>query len=208
MHQASMDKMQNFRESYLEGRESERLSVLDVGSHNVTESGTYKPIFDLPNWTYQGLDVVAGPNVDVHVDNPYNWKQLKSNSQDVVISGQAMEHIECFWVVMLEIERVMKPGGLCCIIAPSAGPEHRFPVDCWRFYPDGMTVMARYVCLDPLEATTQWKPLGYTEDRGDRWRDSLLVARKPTLKGIVRIKWEVKKRLLRRLAEPRFNSSP
>ena len=151
---------------------------------------------------------MAGPNVDIHVENPYSWKQLKSCSQDIVISGQAMEHIECFWVVMLEIERIMKPGGLCCIIAPSAGPEHRFPVDRWRFYTDGMIVMAKNACLEPLEATTQWEPQGYTEDRGDRWRDSLLVARKPSLGGLVKIKWEIKKRLLRRLAEPRFSNNP
>ena len=32
--------------------------------------------------------------------------------------------------------RVLVPGGLACIIAPGAQGVHRFPVDCWRFYPD------------------------------------------------------------------------
>ena len=196
--------MQYFRDQYLADKEGQALDILDVGSLNVTESGTYRPIFSHENWTYRGLDLLAGPNVDIPVANPYNWKPVKSKSQDVVVSGQALEHIECFWVTMMEIERVLKPGGLCCIIAPSAGPEHRYPVDCWRFYTDGMKVLAKYVCLEVVEADTQWEPLGYTIDRGDRWRDSMLIARKPCMTGGVAIKWAIKKRLLRRLAEPKF----
>ena len=33
------------------------------------------------------------------------------------------------------IERVLKPSALCCIIAPSSGPEHKHPVDCLAFIP-------------------------------------------------------------------------
>jgi hypothetical protein len=32
--------------------------------------------------------------------------------------------------------RVLKPKGLCYLNAPSNGNIHRYPVDCWRFYPD------------------------------------------------------------------------
>ena len=28
--------------------------------------------------------------------------------------------------------------------APSRGPEHRYPNDCWRFYPDGYRALAKY----------------------------------------------------------------
>lgn len=41
-----------------------------------------------------------------------------------------------FWVLFLEIMRVLKPHGLFYLNAPSNGPFHRYPVDCWRFYPD------------------------------------------------------------------------
>ena len=32
--------------------------------------------------------------------------------------------------------RILKPEGLFYLNAPSAGSVHRYPVDCWRFYPD------------------------------------------------------------------------
>ncbi len=53
------------------------------------------------------------------------------------------EHTEFFWLTMREMKHALKPGGLCCIIAPSAGPEHQYPVDCWRVYPDGLRAAAR-----------------------------------------------------------------
>jgi hypothetical protein len=79
---------------------------------------------------------------------------------------------------MLEVARVLKPGGICCILAPSSGPEHRYPTDCWRFYPDGMTSLAHFAQLEVIEATTQWEDKGYA-DGSDWWHDSMLVCRKP-----------------------------
>jgi SAM-dependent methyltransferase len=122
--------------------------------------------------------MAPGANVDLVLTNPYQWKELGSNSFDVVVSGQALEHIEYFWLAMLEINRVLKPGGLCCIIAPSGGPEHRYPVDCWRFYPDGFRAMARYARLEELEVYAQWDSELYP-NRDPRWADCVLIARKP-----------------------------
>ena len=41
-----------------------------------------------------------------------------------------------FWVSYLEILRILKPVGLFYLNAPSDGAVHKYPVDCWRFYPD------------------------------------------------------------------------
>ena len=38
----------------------------------------------------------------------YNWKEIANDHYDVVISGQALEHIEFFWVTLGEIVRVTK----------------------------------------------------------------------------------------------------
>jgi len=111
-----------------------------------------------------------------------------------VISGQAFEHIQYFWITMLEIARVLKPGGICCILAPSSGPEHRYPLDCWRFYPDGMASLAHFAQMEVLESTTQWEDQGY-EDGSDWWHDSLLICRRPD-KGFW---WNMKSGLKRRL---------
>lgn len=177
MHQSSLDKMRSFRNKYLSGKETQPLVILDLGSQNI--GGCYRDIFDSPQWHYQGLDLVPGENVDVVLKEPYNWQEIPSLSADVLISGQAFEHIKFFWLTMGEIARVLKPGGLCCIVAPSSGFEHRYPVDCWRFYPDGFAALACYAKLDVVEVFTQWNEDRYT-DGSNEWKDSVLIAQKPT----------------------------
>jgi SAM-dependent methyltransferase len=174
--------MQQFVNTHLESRTSEHLAVLDVGSMDV--NGSYKRFFETEGWRYTGADLAPGNNVDVVLATPYCWKELSARSQDVVISGQAFEHIEFFWQTMLEIERVLKPGGLACILAPSRGYEHRYPVDCWRFYRDGMTALARFAELELLSAQTQWEERGYTVDDSDAWGDTMGVMRKPLKRGL------------------------
>jgi SAM-dependent methyltransferase len=176
VHQSSLDKMRAFRKKYLAGREGEPLLILDLGSLDV--NGSYKGYFGESCWTYRGIDLSKGPNVDIVLDDPYHWREVESGSADVVISGQAFEHIEFFWLTMLEIARVLKPQGLCCLIAPSGGPEHRYPVDCWRFYPDGFVALARFAFLEVLEVYSQNGPTGYS-DGSDMWQDTVLVCRKP-----------------------------
>ena len=40
----------------------------------------------------------------------------------MVVSGQTFEHIEYIWVTIVEIARVLRTGGLACLIAPGSGP--------------------------------------------------------------------------------------
>jgi SAM-dependent methyltransferase len=175
MHESSFRRMQAFRDAYLASRHTERLRILDIGSQDV--NGSYRSLFAQGAWHYVGVDMATGHNVDIVLRNPYDWRELPSGSADVVVSGQAFEHIEFFWISALEIARVLRPGGICCLIVPSAGPEHRYPVDCWRFYPDGLRAMARFAGLDVLRVETDWEGRG--GEGGDLWHDSILVAQKP-----------------------------
>lgn len=197
MHKSSYDKMGKFVENHL--KEDQAYKIIDIGSQDV--NGSYKPLFEKKNWKYDGCDMVEGKNVNIILNDIYNWKDIKTNSYDVVISGQAFEHVEYFWVTMFEVARILKPGGICCIIAPSRGFEHKYPVDCWRFYPDGFRALARYAYLDTLEAYTQWES-GEYEDGSDTWGDSVLIARKPNLllkdRFIFRIKNYLLKNTIRR----------
>ncbi|MHB1883264.1 MAG: methyltransferase domain-containing protein [Acidithiobacillus sp.] len=191
MHQSSLDKMTRFRDSYLAGRGD--LTIYDIGSQDV--NGCYRPMFAEPSWRYVGIDMTAGENVDMVLRNPFKWDEIASSSVDVVISGQAIEHIEFFWMTMLEVERVLKSNGLCCIIAPAGGFEHRYPVDCWRFYPDGFRALTRFARLQPIEIFTQWESQGYA-DGSDLWQDSVLIARKPSRSRTDALRKAVRRRLL------------
>lgn len=175
MHWSSLQKMRVFRDEYLGALTEVPLRIMDLGS---TEMGAcYRPIFDAPKWDYVGVDLTPGANVDLVLSRPYDWREIPSASVDVLISGQVLEHVEYFWLTALEIARVLKPGGLACLIAPSSGPEHRYPYDCWRFYPDGMRALAQFAHLHVLAAHTQWADLG--DPGSDFWHDSVLVAQKP-----------------------------
>lgn len=175
MHQSSLDKMNYFVSTYLRDKRSCDLKIFDLGSANI--GGTYKDFFNSEHWEYIGLDIDQGENINVVLSNPYNWRELESESADVFISGQTFEHIEFFWITIKEIARVLKPGGMCCIIAPSAGPIHRYPVDCWRFYPDGFAALAKYAGLDILEIIHDTGDQTYP-DRSEKWRDLALIAQR------------------------------
>jgi SAM-dependent methyltransferase len=73
--------------------------------------------------------------VDVVLDDPYKLP-FADQSVDVCVSTSCLEHSEFFWLLFQEVLRTLKPTGLFYLNAPSNGSFHRYPVDCWRFYPD------------------------------------------------------------------------
>ena len=123
---------------------------------------------------YHCLDLREGNNIDIIVENPYNWKEVEDESYDLIVTGQAFEHIEYFWLTLEEVKRVLKPGGLFFIIVPSTGPVHRNPYDCYRFNDDAMKAMAKYINFQVIEYGTNF------DEVSNPWYDSFLVARKPS----------------------------
>lgn len=131
MHAEALSAMKELLSwTNLVGRE-----VLDVGSFDV--NGTYRPLVEGLGGIYTGLDMAAGPNVDIVSADPYTFL-LADRSFDVVISGSTMEHVQAIWRWVPELVRVLRPGGLLAIVTHWNFPEHRYPVDCWRIMPDGM----------------------------------------------------------------------
>lgn len=184
--------MRDFSQRYLSPLAQTPLRILDFGSQDI--NGSYRDLFARGPWSYVGLDMSPGKNVDIVVRDPYHWKEIPSGSIDVVVSGQAFEHVEYFWMTMLEIHRILKEGGLCCLIAPSAGFEHRYPVDCWRFYPDGFSALARFARLDLLEVSIPAAGEGYA-DESKSWCDCVFIGRKPKGRGL-RGRWQDGRRAL------------
>ena len=101
---------------------------------------------------------------------------MPTASVDLIVSGQVFEHMEYFWLTWREMARVVKPGGLIFLIAPSRGPEHRYPVDCWRYYPDGYRALARYGGFEVLDVHTDWQP--HADPGSAPWGDTVGVFRK------------------------------
>ncbi|WP_133500601.1 class I SAM-dependent methyltransferase [Cognatilysobacter terrigena] len=153
MHASSYEHMRRLVDAHLQP--SSPLAVVDIGSYDV--NGSYRTLFTDPAWRYTGVDLESGPGVDVVLHSPYRLP-FATSSVDLVVSGQAFEHVEFFWLSWLEMLRVLKPGGRVFLIAPSRGPEHRYPQDCWRFYPDGYRALAKFGSCDLLQVSTDWEP--------------------------------------------------
>lgn len=148
MHQNSYNVMGQFVEKYAAPLVHIKpiVRVLDIGSCNVqTDQPIYRTLFTNPKFDYTGLDLCSGENVDLVVKEPYNWP-LENESYDIVISGQCLEHTTAPWVWIKEVERVCKSGGLVAVIAPWMWGQHRFPLDCWRILPDGMSYLLDKWC--------------------------------------------------------------
>lgn len=184
MHQSAMDLMSSAFDKYY--RPEEHKTVVDLGSR-VGKAGymCHRAITDKLNVKYVGVDIEPGINVDVVMKRPYRIP-LPANSADIVISGQVFEHVPYVWVTMLEMARIVRPGGYLFITAPSSGHLHAYPTDCWRFYPDGMTALGSFAQLKVLEAKTDFPSksangrANYAAVPGNRyWGDTLGVFQKP-----------------------------
>jgi SAM-dependent methyltransferase len=152
MHRTSIAHMRGAVARHVAGRPAGL--VADIGAAS-RRRPWYRQIWEAAGWTYTGVDLVAGKNVDVVLADPFDFP-FPDGRFDAVISGQMLEHNEMFWLSFVEMNRVLRQGGLMVHIAPSRGPEHRAPQDCWRFYRDGMTALGRWSGFEVIEATTDF----------------------------------------------------
>jgi len=180
MHESSMLRMRWFKETHLGALDNNQITtVVDVGSQCVLGQATYKALFAEPHFNYVGVDMEAGDNVDVVLKRAYQWDELPDHFCEVLISGQTFEHIEFPWLTMGEMARVLKPGGILCIIVPSMQNVHRFPVNCQNYFSDGLIALAKYAGLTALHASTDRAPAGAAMAWHSAAQDSMLVAVKP-----------------------------
>lgn len=180
MHRSSylrMEYLLNYYRPIWKKENAVPAKVLDIGSYD--QNGTYKELFRDREVSYTGLDMTKGPNVDIVPKDVYQWNEIESQTYDLVISGQAFEHIEYPWLTIREIERILKPSGMCIIIAPNAGVEHKAPVDCYRFFPDGLEALAKWAGLVILHSGAAGVPfIQGSDDWVSDWNDVTLVAQK------------------------------
>ena len=138
MHKSSMALMKDFRDRYLGGMKG--CTVLDVGAAQLGGQMSYRDLFG--EYEYTGMDIVADDGVDV-----VGYDGL--GIHDVVVSGQVMEHVARPWEWLTILEGLYRR--YICIIAPNTWVEHRYPIDCYRFFPDGMRALFEYAGIVPQE---------------------------------------------------------
>lgn len=133
MHSNSMRLMIDFRDRYLLGMKG--CSVLDVGAMIIKRGHSYREIFK-SDYNYTGMDIAPGPNVGI-----VGFENI-TETYDVVISGQVMEHVNHPWDWLKSLKPYFKK--YICIIAPNTWKEHKYPIDTYRYFPDGMRDLFEY----------------------------------------------------------------
>lgn len=175
MHPSAMTLGKIFFETYI--GQTHPMTVVDIGALNV--NGSLREVCP-PHVTYVGVDCVEGNGVDIVLQNPYQLP-FADQSIEVVVCSSVFEHAPFFWELFLEIIRILKPHGLLYINVPSNGYIHRYPVDCWRFYPDaGLALIewAQHRGYEPalLESFVNEQPVDVQQDPASAiWNDFVAV---------------------------------
>ncbi|WP_297982008.1 methyltransferase domain-containing protein [uncultured Methanobrevibacter sp.] len=172
MHKNSYLKIEWFKENYLST--DENLKILNLASFDSTGEFDYKKIFDEKNWEYHSLDNKKDTKADIIVHDIYNWYEIEDDSYDVIFSSHFFEHLEFFWLTLSQMERVLKPNGIICIVVPSAGGKHDYHMDnCYRFHTGGLYALAKYIGFKIEYALVDENP------EAKPYFEACLIARKP-----------------------------
>jgi Methyltransferase domain len=109
---------------HLEGR------VLEIGSRARSGISRRQMFGERP---YIGVDVLPGEGVTVVGDVHALTAIVERQSIDFVFSASVFEHLIMPWKVVLEMNEVMRPGGIALIVTHQTCGMHDVPWDFWRF---------------------------------------------------------------------------
>ncbi|MDD3783489.1 MAG: class I SAM-dependent methyltransferase [Candidatus Portnoybacteria bacterium] len=106
--------------------------TLDLGAG----SAKYRQIIKEKASEYLAFDKFSGPNIDVTGDASNTL--FPGEGFDTIISTQLLEHVERPWLVIKEIGRILRKGGICILTAPFINPHHNDPGDYFRYTTSGI----------------------------------------------------------------------
>jgi hypothetical protein len=110
--------------------EQQPSTVLEIGSRS--RSGRIRREMVAP-MEYVGLDVLEGENTDIVGDAHELSSLLPRTHFDAAFALSTFEHLAMPWKVVVELNRVLKPGAHVFIASHQAFPLHDAPWDYWRF---------------------------------------------------------------------------
>jgi SAM-dependent methyltransferase len=128
-----------FQEFVAQVQAMTRPAILEIGSRNVT-GVTRRGLFPHASESV-GFDILSGPGVDVVGDAHRLTDHFPADRFDVVFALSVFEHLLFPWKAVIEINKVMKPGGLVFVTTHPAWPSHELPWDFWRFQPSAFQAL-------------------------------------------------------------------
>ena len=160
-------------------KDDKNLKIIDVGSNIRTPAKIKKLEAIFAKHSYIGVDLVEGKNVDIVLDNPYSYP-FNDEEIDIVIANNIFEHSEHFWILYLELIRILKPNGILYTNSPSNGDYHRGPfnqdslIDAWRFYPDSGKALQNWANINNFKNLILLESYTYKRRDSD-WNDYIAI---------------------------------
>lgn len=106
------------------------IRILDVGGRNRSGSAS-RNVF--PEAEYVTLDIVPGDEVDIVADAHDLRTAAHESSFDAFISVSVFEHLMMPWTVVVELNSILRTGGLGFVLTHQSIGMHDMPWDFWRF---------------------------------------------------------------------------
>jgi SAM-dependent methyltransferase len=145
------------------------LRLLDVGCGERPYETVFAPYVS----EYIGADYTPGPTVDVVT--PAEQLPFDDASFDVVLSSQALEHVDDPPAVARELGRVLRPGGVAFVSTPGVVDYHPNPDDYWRWTHAGLARL--------LHTTGNWSASEVWHNGGTGSAFAYLMARQAEIIG-------------------------
>jgi SAM-dependent methyltransferase len=101
--------------------------LLDIG----TQTAPYRPLFGEAAKRYVALDIAPAPGVSVAGTG--ERLPLRSDTVDVALCTQVLEHVEDPRACVDEMRRVLRKDGVCLLSTHGIWNRHEVPADNWRF---------------------------------------------------------------------------
>ena len=125
-----------------------------------------------PASSHVGADFEAGIDVDVVVDAHRLADRIPQASFDAFIAASVFEHLRWPWLAVLELNKVLRPGGFGYVQSHHTFPLHGYPDDYWRFSTEAWAALFcietgweliqtdyAYPCrIEPCDPIEVWSP--------------------------------------------------
>ncbi len=160
-----------FGAANLSRHEIENKRVIEIGSYNI--NGSLRAFIESRRpFEYIGVDIVAGPGVDIICPAQDILSKFGSASFDIVVATELIEHVLDWRLVISNIKNICKTNGVIIVTTRSLGFKyHGFPYDFWRYETEDMQELfsdcaiekMERDCLEPGVCIKARKPSGFIE---------------------------------------------
>jgi len=133
---------------------------LEAGAKDYGNTQDLRSIF-AKRGDYVGVDLEAGPDVDLVIDLAGPFEKIEAAIGGIrfgtIFCLSVLEHCEQPFAMAENLTRLLADGATICISAPFAFRVHAYPVDYWRFTPEGIRKLFPKINFPPEDSawTTQ-----------------------------------------------------